>query len=109
MPGILPPPDSDDLSSLHREVARLTALVHRRGRIIKALGVSAAALLAFGIFTGHGLGEARRMLEACRIAIDPSTRTLTALASAREETPSDVRPAPDAGGGGGPAPPTPDT
>jgi 3D (Asp-Asp-Asp) domain-containing protein len=101
MPGILPPPDSDDLSSLHREVARLTALAHRRGRIIKALGVSAAALLAFGIFTGHGLGEARRMLEACRIAIDPSTRTLTALASAREETPSAVCPAPDAGGWSG--------
>jgi 3D (Asp-Asp-Asp) domain-containing protein len=101
MPGILPPPDPDDLSSLHREVARLSALANRRARAIWALGVTVAALLAFGFFTGRGLSEAQRMLAACRLSLDPSTRTLTALASVREEAPSNLCPAPDAGGWSG--------
>jgi 3D (Asp-Asp-Asp) domain-containing protein len=101
MPGIIPPPHPDELSSLHHEVARLSALAHRRGRIIQALGVTVAALLVFGIFTGRGLSEAQRMLSACRISLDPSTRTLTALASLREEAPSNVCPPPDTGGWSG--------
>jgi hypothetical protein len=87
MPGILPPADTDDLASLHGQLTRLEAIARRRGRAIQALGVTAAALLAFGVLTSHGLVEARRMLVACRTSIDPSTRTLTALASAHESPP----------------------
>lgn len=82
MPGILLPTDTDELASLHDRLTRLEAIARRRGRAARALGVTAAALLAFVVVTSHGLGEARRMLAACRTSTDPATRTLTALASA---------------------------
>jgi 3D (Asp-Asp-Asp) domain-containing protein len=93
MPGTIPSSDASELTSLHDQVTRLSAVARRRGRALQILSVAAAGLLAFGIYSGRGLVEAQRMLAACRVSLDPSTRTLTALASARQEvTASDVPP-----------------
>jgi 3D (Asp-Asp-Asp) domain-containing protein len=85
MPGTIPSSDASELTSLHDQVTRLSAMARRRGRAIQVLSVAVAGLLVFGAFSERGLIEARRMLAACRISVDPSTRTLTALATAREE------------------------
>jgi 3D (Asp-Asp-Asp) domain-containing protein len=93
MPGTIPSSDASELTSLHDQVTRLSAVARRRGCALQILSVAAAGLLAFGIYSGRGLVEAQRMLAACRVSLDPSTRTLTALASARQEvTASDVPP-----------------
>jgi 3D (Asp-Asp-Asp) domain-containing protein len=93
MPGTIPSSDVSELASLRDQVTRLSAVARRRGRALQILSVAAAGLLAFGIYSGRGLVEAQRMLAACRVSLDPSTRTLTALASARQEdTASDVPP-----------------
>ena len=93
MPGTIPSSDASELASLRDQVTRLSAVARRRGRALQVLLVAAAGLVAFGIYSGRGLVEAQRMLAACRVSLDPSTRTLTALASARQEdTASDVPP-----------------
>jgi 3D (Asp-Asp-Asp) domain-containing protein len=85
MPGTIPPSDVTELASLHDQMTRLAAVARRRGWVIQALAIAVVGLTAWGLFSGHGLLEARRMLAACRVSIDPSTRTLTALATARED------------------------
>jgi len=93
MPGTIPSSDPSELASLHDQVTRLSAVARRRARAIQVLSVAAAGLLAFGVFSERALVEAQRMLAACRVSLDPSTRTLTALASARQEDrASDVPP-----------------
>ena len=93
MPGTIPSSDASELASLRDQVTRLSAVARRRGRALQVLLVAAAGLVAFGIYSGRGLVEAQSMLAACRVSLDPSTRTLTALASARQEDrASDVPP-----------------
>ena len=77
---------------------RLSAVARRRARAIQVLSVAAAGLLAFGVFSERALVEARRMLAACHVSLDPSTRTLTALAAAREADPANELPPVVAGG-----------
>ena len=98
MPGTIPAPDPSELASLHDQVTRLSAVARRRARAIQVLSVAAAGLLAFGVFSERALVEARRMLAACHVSLDPSTRTLTALASAREADPANELPPVVAGG-----------
>jgi len=98
MPGTIPAPDPSELASLHDQVTRLSAVARRRARAIQVLSVAAAGLLAFGVFSERALVEARRMLAACHLSLDPSTRTLTALASAREADPANELPPVVAGG-----------
>ena len=88
MPGTIPSSDPSELASLHDQVTRLSAVARRRGRAIQVLSVAVAGLLAFGVFSERALVEARRVLAACHLSLDPSSRTLTALASAREEDPA---------------------
>ena len=77
---------------------RLSAVARRRARAIQVLSVAAAGLLAFGVFSERALVEARRVLAACHLSLDPSTRTLTALAAAREADPANELPPVVAGG-----------
>ena len=98
MPGTIPSSDPSELASLHDQVTRISAVARRRARAIQVLSVAAAGLLAFGVFSERALVEARRMLAACHVSLDPSTRTLTALAAAREADPANELPPVVAGG-----------
>jgi 3D (Asp-Asp-Asp) domain-containing protein len=98
MPGTIPSSDPSELAFLHDQVTRLSAVARRRARAIQVLSVAAAGLLAFGVFSERALVEARRMLAECHVSLDPSTRTLTALAAAREADPANELPPVVAGG-----------
>jgi 3D (Asp-Asp-Asp) domain-containing protein len=85
MPGSTPAPDHHDLSSVHAQLARLTALARRRRHTLCLLGATSALLLVLALWSVLELGEMRRLLSACRTDHQSPNGMVTALASFRQE------------------------
>src|SRR5262249_9851627 len=102
MPGNMVTVDAAELSSLHDRVARLDALVRRRGRQIRLLLATGGTLLALGVCFGTGFSQLRQELSSCHERLIESRPESPALAAAdglmhRAATSEPVRPQRPAG------------
>jgi len=82
MPGNMVTVDAAELSSLRDRVARLDALVRRRGRQIRLLLVTGGTLLALGVCFGTGFSQLRQELSSCHERLIESRQESSALAAA---------------------------